>query len=83
MLKEMKILGRTDSEFDCRVMKWATQGGRCHDLGSMDGLPQENPRYIKLGIEIVKPRTWGMTPSRKSMTGVSTFISPQCKAPLK
>ena len=41
MLKEMKILGQTDSEFDCRVMKWATQVGRCHDLGSMD-LPQEH-----------------------------------------
>jgi hypothetical protein len=51
MLKEMNT--RADSsEFDCRVMKWATQGGRCHDLGSMDGLPQEyrsKPQIHKAG----------------------------------
>ena len=40
MLKEMNT--RADlSEFDYRGMKWATQGGRYHDLGSMYGLLQE------------------------------------------
>jgi hypothetical protein len=64
MLKEMKILGRTDSEFDCRVVKWATQGGRCHDLGSMDDLPREyhsKSQIHKAGDRNSKPRTWGTT----------------------
>lgn len=42
-----------------------------------------NPRDVKLGVDIVKTPDVGTTSSRKSMTGVSIFISPQCKAPLK